>query len=83
MSNGSVATPVSKKDADHVFYELTRSICPKCRRVIDAMIVLRDNKVFMRKRKANIQRRKYAVNQEGKTASRQTACISMSVGISS
>ncbi len=39
-----------KKDADYVFYELTRSICPECRRVIDAQIVLRDNKVFMRKR---------------------------------
>ncbi len=39
-----------KKDADYVFYELTRSICPVCRRVIDAHIVLRDNKVFMRKR---------------------------------
>ncbi len=40
----------TKKDADYVFYELTRSICPGCRRVIDAKIVLRDNKVFMRKR---------------------------------
>src|SRR5260370_27593971 len=39
-----------KKDADYVFYELTRSICPKCRKVIDAKILLRDNKVYMRKR---------------------------------
>lgn len=41
-----------KKDADYVFYELTRSICPReaCRRVIDAHILLRDNKVYMRKR---------------------------------
>src|SRR5260370_34842146 len=39
-----------KKDADYVFYELTRSICPKCRKVIDAKVVLRDNKVYMRKR---------------------------------
>src|SRR5260370_38381385 len=38
-----------KKDADYVFYELTRSICPECRRVIDAQILLRDNKVYMRK----------------------------------
>jgi len=45
--NGPART---KKDADYVFYELTRSICPECRRVIDAQIVLRDNKVFMRKR---------------------------------
>ena len=39
-----------KKDADYVFYELTRSICPECRRVIDAHILIRGNRVFMRKR---------------------------------
>ena len=39
-----------KRDADYVFYELTRSICPTCRRVIDAQILIRDNRVFMRKR---------------------------------
>jgi len=39
-----------KKDADYVFFELTRSICPVCRRVIDAHILLRDNNVYMRKR---------------------------------
>ena len=39
-----------KKDADYVFYELTRSICPQCRKVIDAKVLLRDNKVYMRKR---------------------------------
>ncbi len=39
-----------KRDADYVFYELTRSICPTCKRVIDAQILLRDNKVYMRKR---------------------------------
>src|SRR5664279_1385336 len=39
-----------KQDADYVFLELTRSICPECRTVIDAKIVLRDNKVYMRKR---------------------------------
>ncbi|MDX1522426.1 MAG: radical SAM protein [Anaerolineae bacterium] len=40
----------TKRDADYVFYELTRSICPECRKVIDAQILLRDNKVYMRKR---------------------------------
>ncbi|GCE30193.1 hypothetical protein KDA_56770 [Dictyobacter alpinus] len=39
-----------KKDVDYVFLELTRSICPTCRRVIDAHILLRDQKVYMRKR---------------------------------
>ena len=56
MSIGTVSShspavgKVSKKDADYVFYELTRSICPRCRKVIDAKIVLRENKVFMQKR---------------------------------
>ena len=39
-----------KKDANYVFYELTRSICPECRRVIDGQVLIRDNKVYMRKR---------------------------------
>ncbi len=39
-----------KRDADYVFHELTRSICPECRRVVDAWVLLRDNKVYMRKR---------------------------------
>ena len=43
------ASPV-KRDANYVFYELTRSICPNCRRVIDAKILLRDDKVYMSKR---------------------------------
>jgi 7,8-dihydro-6-hydroxymethylpterin dimethyltransferase len=42
-----------KKDADYVFYELTRSICPQCKKVIDAKILLRDNKVYMAKRCPN------------------------------
>lgn len=39
-----------KQDADYVFHELTRSICPACRRPIDAQVILRDDKVYMRKR---------------------------------
>ncbi len=52
MAERTVASPPKprKRDADYVFYELTRSICPECRRVIDAQILLRDNKVIMRKR---------------------------------
>ena len=53
MSNPSPAVALTsdpKKDADYVFYELTRSICPECRRVVDAHILIRDNKVYMRKR---------------------------------
>ena len=45
-----VAADCRRVDSDYVFHELTRSICPNCRRVIDAKILLRDNKVFMSKR---------------------------------
>jgi len=46
---GSTTTR-AKHDADYVFHELTRSICPICRSVIDAKILLRNNKVYMNKR---------------------------------
>ena len=39
-----------KRDRPEVFYELTRSMCPVCRAIIDAQILLRYNKVYMRKR---------------------------------
>jgi 7,8-dihydro-6-hydroxymethylpterin dimethyltransferase len=39
-----------KSDANYVFLELTRSICPVCRITIDAQILIRDGKVWMRKR---------------------------------
>jgi uncharacterized radical SAM superfamily Fe-S cluster-containing enzyme len=39
-----------KRDADYVFYELTRSICPECRRPIDAQVLLREGRVYLRKR---------------------------------
>lgn len=39
-----------KKDADYIFHELTRSICPKCRVPIDAQVLLKENRVIMRKR---------------------------------
>ena len=38
-----------KQDADYIFHELTRSICLKCKTVIDAQIVIKENKVLMRK----------------------------------
>jgi uncharacterized radical SAM superfamily Fe-S cluster-containing enzyme len=39
-----------RQNSDFIFHELTRSICPECKRVIDAQIILRHNQVFMRKR---------------------------------
>jgi uncharacterized radical SAM superfamily Fe-S cluster-containing enzyme len=41
---------IQKADRPAIFWELTRSICPECKQVIDAQILLRDGKVFMRKR---------------------------------
>ena len=46
-------TTPKKQDADYVFYELTRSICPKCLEPIDAQILIRDGRVVMRKRCAS------------------------------
>ena len=43
-------TVPQKRTADSVFYELTRSLCPECKQLIDAQIHLKDNKVLMRKR---------------------------------
>jgi 7,8-dihydro-6-hydroxymethylpterin dimethyltransferase len=37
-------------DRDEVFLELTRSICPVCKRVIDAEVNARDGRVYLRKR---------------------------------
>lgn len=50
MSKSVPIPSAAKQEADYVFYEFTRSICPQCRRVIDAQVVLRDDKVYMRKR---------------------------------
>jgi 7,8-dihydro-6-hydroxymethylpterin dimethyltransferase len=37
-------------ERDSIFIELTRSICPECRRVLDAQIHVRSGRVYMRKR---------------------------------
>jgi len=39
-----------KQDADYIFHGLTRSICPECKTVIDAQVIIKENKVLMRKR---------------------------------
>lgn len=35
---------------DEIFLELTKSVCPACRRVLDAEVNIRDNRVILRKR---------------------------------
>ncbi|MCE7921402.1 MAG: radical SAM protein, partial [Chloroflexi bacterium CFX1] len=44
------STAPVKEERREIFWELTKSICPECRKVIDARILLRDGKVFIRKR---------------------------------
>ncbi len=39
-----------KRTADSIFYELTRSLCPECKTLIDAQIHLKEGRVIMRKR---------------------------------
>jgi hypothetical protein len=39
-----------KTDANYVFHELTRTICPTCRRVLDGHILIRAGKVYLRRR---------------------------------
>lgn len=45
-----VEKPPAKVDRDELFLELTKSICPVCKTVIDAEVNVRDGKVVMRKR---------------------------------
>ena len=40
----------AKRNRDGAFFGFTRSICPSCRKVIDAHIVLRDAQVWMQKK---------------------------------
>jgi len=40
----------SERDRDEIFLELTKSICPVCKRVIAAEVNVRDNRVILRKR---------------------------------
>ena len=47
--NSLFETPV-KQDRDAAFFSYTRSICPTCKKVIDAHIVLRDDRVWMQKK---------------------------------
>lgn len=48
--NSLFNAPAPKEDRDAAFFSYTRSICPGCKKVIDAHIVLRDDRVFMQKK---------------------------------
>jgi uncharacterized radical SAM superfamily Fe-S cluster-containing enzyme len=34
----------------HIFHEFTRSLCPECRQVVDAQVLIRNGGVYLRKR---------------------------------
>lgn len=40
----------TKIDRPEIFWEFTRSLCPQCKKLVDAQILLRDGKVFLRRR---------------------------------
>lgn len=40
----------AKVDRDEIFVEITKSICPVCKRVIDGEVNVRNDKVYLRKR---------------------------------
>ena len=42
--------PPAPRPEGEILHEVTRSICPECRIVIDAQVLLRDDNVYMRKR---------------------------------
>ena len=42
--------PSQVRPDGEILHEVTRSICPECRAVIDAQVLLRDGQVYMRKR---------------------------------
>ena len=43
---GSAKQPTRK----HIFHEVTRSLCPECRQVVDAQVLIRNGSVYLRKR---------------------------------
>jgi uncharacterized radical SAM superfamily Fe-S cluster-containing enzyme len=44
-----MVTKEKQRNRRHVFHELTRSLCPQCRRVVDALVLIRDGTVYLRK----------------------------------
>ena len=51
LKKKNTGTALSKKqDIEHVFLEFTKSICPDCREMVDAHVLARNGKVYMKKR---------------------------------
>ena len=41
---------IPSTSSGHRFHEITRSLCPECRQVVDAQVLIRDDAVYLRKR---------------------------------
>ncbi len=37
------------QERDYIFYEVTRSVCPECLKAVDAKVLIKDNRVILRK----------------------------------
>ncbi|MGE5679738.1 MAG: radical SAM protein [Bacillota bacterium] len=37
-----------RKDREYIYYDLTQSMCRTCRKIVDAQILIRDSRVYMR-----------------------------------
>ncbi len=46
---GNLVHPVERQERGEILWELTRSICPECHKLIDARVVFREGKVYLRK----------------------------------
>ncbi len=44
-----MATPTKQAVRNHVFHEITRSLCPECRQVVDAQVLIRNGSIILRK----------------------------------
>jgi uncharacterized radical SAM superfamily Fe-S cluster-containing enzyme len=44
--------PASAKQPlrQHIFHDLTRGLCPECRRVVDAQVLVRNGAIYLRRR---------------------------------
>jgi len=50
MSSSLPTRPAVARPDGEILHEVTRSICPTCRAAVDAQVLLRDSRVFLRKR---------------------------------
>jgi hypothetical protein len=44
-----LTSPSKQPVRDHIFHEITRSLCPECGQVVDAQVLIRDGGVYLRK----------------------------------